>query len=339
VKDRNKIMHKILILFLFISNTVNSQVHIQSYEDAFKVLNDMLENTAALSPKKAVYTVENAFFEGELNEAGFNNSIRNISAICKELSLSKLINYEEADFKSVNSHAAIFQVMTDTVRFQLNDTTIFVHYPFQYNYKDFAGEKDWTNMFVSTLMATHMGNCHSLPLLYKLIAEDMGEKAWLALAPNHLYIKLHNNTNGWYNTELTSGQFPTDAWVKSSGYIHLDAIKNGIYMDTLSQKETIALCMIDLAQGYQRKYPENFNPEFILKCCDKALKHFPHYINALLLKAETMYGVYQNKPEKNSKELDDIEKLYAHIHKLGYRKMPKEMYLNWLKSMERISLD
>ena len=80
-------------------------------------------------------------------------------------------------------------------------------------------------MFVSTLMVTCKGNCHSLPLFYKLLTEELGEKSWLALAPNHAYIKLHNQADGWYNVELTSGQFPTDVWIKASGYIHTDVFE------------------------------------------------------------------------------------------------------------------
>jgi len=33
----------------------------------------------------------------------------------------------------------------------------------------------------------------------------------LSLAPNHIYIKNYSEKIGWYNTELTSATFPTDA--------------------------------------------------------------------------------------------------------------------------------
>ncbi len=56
-------------------------------------------------------------------------------------------------------------------------------------------KKLWSNMFVSTLIATGKGNCHSMPLLYKLIMDELGEKCWLALAPNHMYIKSKNATH------------------------------------------------------------------------------------------------------------------------------------------------
>ncbi len=305
-------------------------------QDIYKHALDRLSLFPSL--KESVFIVENAYKGYFLDYNNFNDELKFCSRICSDIAKNSPIIYHGSDSCSVATHAAIFKFMTDTIPIQLNDTLVAYHFPFQYNHDDYAGEKDWANMFVTTLMATHKGNCHSLPLLYKIIAEELGEKAWLALAPNHLYIKLHNQASGWYNTELTSGQFPTDTWIKSSGYIHLDAIKNGIYMDTLSRKETIALCMIDLALGYQRKYPDSYDPGFVIKCCDKALEYFPHYMNGLLLKAETMYRVYEARQEKEPKELEEIEKLYAHIHQLGYRKMPKEMYLRWLESIEKNSV-
>jgi hypothetical protein len=129
---------------------------------------------------------------------------------------------------------------------------------------------------------------------------------------------------------LTCGDFPTDAWLASSGYIHTDAIRNGIYMDTLSLKQSIALCLVDLAQGYQAKFGLQ-DGNFILQCCETALTYFPNYINALLLKAETLTALYQLQENENL--LAQMNELYAHLHQLGYRKMPSTMYLNWLNSM------
>ena len=118
-------------------------------------------------------------------------------------------------------------------------------------------------------------------------------------------------------------------------------------MDTLSNKQSVALCMVDLAQGYEKKNLID-NENFVLQCCDTALRYFPNYINALLLKAETQkrifesimkrYGATYPKDVFNIKEakdlFDEIQNLYASIHKLGYRTMPKEMYLDWLVSLK-----
>lgn len=323
-----------LLFFVCISvSIINARVIDDSYQRAYSRLDIMLNYPYLSDFNKAVFIVENAYFEDKLNYEIYSGFLKTYANFTNWLSTTNLVNYQGHNRLSVSKHAALFKIMSDTVSIMLSDSLI-KHLPYQYNFDDYAGKKNWSNMFVTTLVTTRKGNCHSLPLLYKLIAEEMGEKAWLALAPNHLYIKLHNEANGWYNTELTSGQFPTDTWIKSSGYIHLDAIKNGIYMDTLSQQQSIALCMVDLAQGYQHKYPKDYDPEFVLKCCNTALEYFPNYINGLLLKAETKLTIYQRKKDKDSKELEEIEKLYAHIHNLGYRKMPEKMYLDWLMSFK-----
>ena len=73
----------------------------------------------------------------------------------------------------------------------------------------------------------------------------------------------------------------------ASGYITVEAIRNGIYMKALTDKENIELCMLDLAKGYQRKNGK-YRHEFVYKCVDEILKHSPNNINALLLKGETL---------------------------------------------------
>lgn len=189
-------------------------------------------------------------------------------------------------------------------------------------------------MFVSRMLQGGKGNCHSMPLLYKLIMDKLGEKCWLSLALNHMYIKAWNKRAGWYNIELTCADFPIDAWLTASGYVHLDAIRSGIYMDTLSIKQSVALCLTDLAQGYMHKYGIN-DGRFIIECCDTALKYYPCYINALLLKAKIVTEQY--KQDKSIALKKEMNGLYAQIHQLGYRKMPEEMYLNWLYSLNEYS--
>lgn len=203
-------------------------------------------------------------------------------------------------------------------------------------------------MFVTKLLKTHSGNCHSLPFLYKILCEELGEPAWLAMAPNHIYIKLWSKSTGWFNTELTSGYFPIDAWIMASGYIHLNAVQNRVYMDTLSSKQSIAVCLIDLAKGFEKKVGKNASADFVGECADLALQYYPYYANALLLKAETMKVVFEQKMKgigakypvdalsnpDAKKMFDEMEKLYLHIHQVGFRMMPKEMYLSWLSELK-----
>ena len=94
--------------------------------------------------------------------------------------------------------------------------------------------------------------------------------------------------------------------------------------------------------GYDKKHPDN-NGDFIIKCCDTALEHFPHFIKALILKAETYTRLWQketNKESQKAKELwNKMDAIYSKIHELGYRQMPKEMYMQWLTEVEKAKYD
>jgi hypothetical protein len=318
----------------------------RNYDSAFVALQQMLEGHGT-SFKKAVFITENAYLSNQLNYSDFDKAISYLAARCRAIAEQSQLAYSERDKETVKKNAAVFRFMTDTVKFYKDSVNYKPSFPYTYDFDDFWGEQDWTKMFVLKLLKSNKGNCHSLPFLYKMLCEELGTKAYLTMAPNHTYIKQFAQQCGWYNTELTSGQFPIDAWIMASGYIHLTAIQNGVYMDTLSEKQSLAVCVTDLAKGYERKAPKDY--EFILKCADLALKYYPIYPNALILKAETMKKQFEkmmtqantiypsqilNKPEAK-KLFDEMEKLYFHIHQLGYRTMPKEMYVDWLVDLKK----
>jgi hypothetical protein len=121
----------------------------------------------------------------------------------------------------------------------------------------------------------------------------------------------------------------------ASGFVHIDAITNGVYMKALNNRESIALVLIDLADNYNAKFPKN-DGTFILRCCETAIKEYPQFATALILKAETRYKQIKQIQDKTKYDLEfaDLEKEYDHIHKIGYRNMPEDMYLNWLVSLK-----
>jgi len=338
----------IIIIFVLFGHFLNAQTNQAIYNKAFEKLNCQLNGTCKLNFKEAVFTVENAYLTNTLDRVRFDKQIKILVDLVKQLIVSRDLIYDYEDKEQVEKYAALYNVMIDTIPIQLDSNRIVKFIPFSYDFSDIWGHKSWSNMFVSKLLDTKQGNCHSMPYLYKILADEIGAKAYIAVAPNHFYIKHQNKANGWYNTELTSGIFPIDAWLMASGYIHLDAIVNKLYMEALSDKQSIALCMIDLAKGYQRKLGLLADNEFILKCCDTALKYYPNYINGLLLKAETKKKQFDWLMEKNYAEhpsdifhlpkaqllFTEMTQLYGEIHQLGYRKMPEEMYLNWLVSLK-----
>lgn len=325
---------KYRILFILLScSSIYAQNKELIYETTFNSVDSMLTGTKPVNFQQAVYLTENAYFDNQLDKKAFDDAIRFNTSICRGIIASGNIQYPEKDKERATAQCAVFVYMTDSIPIATENGVV-VHEPFTYNFDDFAGKKDWSNMFVSTLMQTQKGNCHSMPYLYKMIMDELGQPVSLSLAPNHIYIKAQNKRVGWYNIELTCGDFPTDGWLTASGYIHTDALRNGIYMDTISSKQSICLCLVDLAQGYQAKFGIQ-DGSFILKCCETALTHFPKYINAMLLKAETLTDLYKQSgkdSEQGKKLFAEMNETYTRIHELGYRKMPQGMYLSWLKS-------
>ncbi len=336
-----------ILVICSISFSSKGQSVDEAYKKALAKMECMLDGGCTLSFKDAVFLSENAFFEDRLNRQKFEFDINMLALLARQFIASRELTYTREDKHEVEKYAALFSIMTDTLPVMVGDT-IFEHLPYRYDFNDIWGHKEWSNMFVTKLLATKSGNCHSMPYLYKIMADELDAKAHIAVAPNHFYIKHRSKANGWYNTELTSGIFPIDAWLMASGYIHLDAIVNRLYMEALNDTQSIALCIIDLAKGYQKKAGANADPEFILKCCDIALKAHPTYVNALLLQAETeklkfdamMKEQNVTYPKeilwhKEAKEVfERMKNQYRKIHELGYRRMPEDMYLNWLVTLK-----
>jgi hypothetical protein len=337
------------ILFVFSLKSVSQSFSERQkfYDQSFVELKGMLKDSVKLNFKRAVFVSENAYLENQGNYKEFDKHIKWLATRALLIANQNQLTYSESDKEHVQKYAAVFKLMTDSVKFYQDSTKFYATIPYKYDFDDFWGEKDWRKMFVTKLLLTNSGNCHSLPFLYKILCEEIGEKAYLSMAPNHTYIKLKCKKSGWYNTELTSGHFPIDAWIMASGYVHINAVQNRIYMDTLSDKQSIAVCLIDLAKGYEKKFGDYANPDFILNCCDLSLKYYPQYVNALILKAETMKKRFEGMMRVNGAKypsdlfvdsdkkvlFENMQGIYAHVHELGYRKMPKEMYLNWLADL------
>ena len=308
-----------------------------AYEKAYSDIKQALDSNIAFSFKEICFITENTYLDDQLDFRKFNATVDNLRSMASAwMNANPLRDYPYSDSINFHKNFAIYKVLMDTIRFIGNDSEILGHLPYKYDFKDFAGEEDWENMFVAKLLATHKGNCHSLPYLYKILADELNATCWLALAPNHMYISNRCKKIGWYNTELTSGTFPVDAWIMASGYLPVQAVQNGIYMDTLSNQQSIALCILDLAKGYEHR-TKNYADGFILKCCNLSLKYFPQNVQAMLLKAETLKHMYER--QKARKELAakrtfiDMESLYLKIFDLGYREMPDQMYIQWLQSV------
>jgi hypothetical protein len=307
------------------------------YDTAFIKLKQHLISPSVKSFKEAIFISENVFSGKKYSSDEFNSAIDFLANLASEWAqANSAANYHFSDSINFILNFAIYSVLKDTVRIKLPNGTVLGALPYTYDFNDFFGHSDWRNMFVTKLLSTQTGNCHSLPYLYKILADELGAKCWLSLAPNHIYIKNRCKKIGWYNTELTSGDFPIDAWITTSGYISVKAVQAGIYMDTLSNQQAIGLCILDLAKGYEFQ-TKNYYDGFIIKCCDLVLQYHPVNIMALLLKAETLKHIYQKRQNEKCSDAittyNEMEQVYVKLFDLGYREMPDKMYQQWLRSV------
>ena len=307
------------------------------YNRIFDTLHSYIKSPATGLFKNAVFYSEAAYFNDFTYKQEFEDQITLLTTLAQGWSnVNHFSEYRFSDSLNLHKNFAVYKILKDTVKIIAGNGQEFHTAPFEYDYDDFFGSRDWSKMFVTKLLATHKGNCHSLPYLYKILADELGATCWLGLAPNHLYIKNRCKKTGWYNTELTSGTFPIDAWITASGYIPLQAIQNGIYMDTVSNQQAIALCVLDLAKGYEFQ-TKNYYDGFILKCCELVLQYHPVNVQALLLKAETLKRIYEKQQKDNaplsSTTYREMEGLYTKLFDLGYREMPEQMYQDWLNSL------
>jgi hypothetical protein len=309
------------------------------YDNAYNQIDGYLQKPSNGAFKKAVFLSENTYAQNQMQYESFNKHITDLAAIISQwMRYNPLQDYHFSDSIGFHKNLAIYKLLKDTIRLTAKNGQNYNLLPYGYDFNDFFGANDWGYMFVTKLLATHSGNCHSLPYLYKILADELEATCWLSLAPNHIYIKNRCKKIGWYNTELTSGSFPIDAWVMASGYMPLQSIQSKLYMDTLSNQQAIALCVLDLAKGYEHQ-TRNYYDGFILKCCNLVLQYHPQNPMALLLKAETLRQMYvRQKASKTVKPVvtfDEMQNAYATLFELGYREMPEKMYLQWLQSVTK----
>lgn len=224
------------------------------------------------------------------------------------------------------------------------------HKAFEYDFKDYMGEKDWSKMFVSKLLKTGSGQCHSLPQYYLMLAEAMGAEAYLSFAPNHSYVRFMDDEMQYRNIELTNGMFSTDTSLLESSYIKSEALQSKIYMDNLTKKELLGMAYFDLARGYVRKFGYD---EFVNKVIDKALELYPNGIAPNMEKANVeqvrlLSGLKRlgiNPDDKRDIEragyfpranelFQQLQEQDKKIDELGYTEMPAYAYESWLAGLK-----
>jgi hypothetical protein len=303
----------------------------------------LLLNPDSFSITKAVYLSESAYYGSPPPYGKFESSIKQGAELVKQI--LKKEGLSEKDNLAINY--AIQKLYSQENEFYDSSTgRKYLAKKLQYDFDDFLGEKDWTKMFVTKLLQTGAGQCHSLPLFYLCIAEQLHAKAYLSLSPNHSFIQYLDNRGNRYNFETTNGNLVSQTWLVGSNFVTSEALKNKTYLDTLSHRKLYAQCLGDFLLSYLMKagHYDGFS-NGIMK---KILSIDSTNITALMERANFCYLVYQKElnaagspPNSEYARYPNLYSAYYQyvasqqkVDQTGFQSMPKEAYQAWLKSLD-----
>lgn len=250
-------------IFLQLSAYAQKMVAEDYYEIAFNEMAEMLEGIDSLSIKRAVYLAEWAYYEGKLDyQTDFCDEIERIAKFVNIFyDANKLSSYKTGKQMALNEY--FFRPYSGNN-----------YKPYIYDFENFSIEnKNWEAQFVSNVLKTHKGQCRSLPWMYKILANEIGANVSLAHAPGHCYIMYKDDDKltpeEWINLELTTHQMQPSFWIKKDFEICDSAVCAGTYMTPLSDIQTVACQLEELAFGYCEKF--NRYDEFTYECDRKSV--------------------------------------------------------------------
>ncbi len=305
------------------------------YQKARDQLHTLVQTLPAKSLKQAVFAVENTFQGQQMTYVRFDAFIQQW--------VNRMKRYAQHTHQNFAVYRVRYQLLNQFFSQDVRLPDGKTHRAPVYDFTDPTGEENYTHQFVTKLLQTGKGQCHSMPLLYKILADEIGVKAWICFSPSHSYIQFQDENGQRMGFETTNGRLISDSWMMASGYVSRQAIESKIYMDTLSTRQTLLYCLQDLASGYAYLFGYE---SFVLTTCEAVLKQYPNCLLALTTKADyiTMqvkrHADQLGRPPRNQldqypelkKEIDYMHHIYAQIDQLGYIPMPKEDYVRWLKS-------
>jgi regulator of sirC expression with transglutaminase-like and TPR domain len=234
-----------------------------------------------------------------------------------KLSIDKMvdpsINIDES-LKKIDSMVAQIRSMTGPAapsdEVKLNALRRFIYVPgpwnagqaFSYDLSDPLGTNLKSKQLPSYLK-TRKGNCVSMPLLFIILGQRLGLDVTASTAPSHIFVKYTPHKNGnTINLEATSGGLPSrDEWMRQQNPMSDAALKNGLYMQRLSKKETIAVIAEELSESYTAN--KQFKKSILIS--DIILEAYPKNAQAMVRKG-FCFNLWRNEFANKYRSINDI---------------------------------
>ncbi|MBX3101001.1 MAG: hypothetical protein KF690_00675 [Bacteroidetes bacterium] len=302
------------------------------YYDAFAEMRAMIEEDKpdllrAVWLSEAAYWDSPYYMEYEEFKAAIQAEAERVRKYIKGKNLSP---YE--------LHMAIFYTLWEGSDGQVSLT---------YDFFDPMGEKDMSKGDVNKLLKTRTGQCHSLPLLYKLVANELGAECWMSYIPNHSLVQIKDSI-GYRRVylELTNHRVLTDKNLLETGYVPVEGLHSGIYGRAVDDREVIAECLADLLVVNARKLGDYVFEE---KCADYILSQYPRHLRGMMFKAGALTfrlrqaaAKYKYPPPNELSKYPEPYKIYLEreavanrMEELGYAPYSKQAYAEWTNTLKK----
>lgn len=189
---------------------------------------------------------------------------------------------------------------------------------YQYDFDDPLGTKI-TNKLLSNYIKNKKGNCVTMPFLFIILGDRLGINVTASIAPLHVLVMFTDTDGKRYNLETTSGAgFTRDTWYRKQMPMTEKAIENGIYLQPLTKKETVAVMMTILAEYFFQE--EEYKKSVAIS--DLTLKYYPKYVNSMLRNGSAFYRLLQEsfvKKYPNSNNIPKEQRELFHFLSKGNR--------------------
>ena len=308
------------------------------YIKARDLIAEMLRGGRDLSVKDAFYLAESAYGDLHLSYEEYSKIIAGNAAFIRQWLREN--NYPPRDAEAL--HMGIQKFMGDTLYIHSNGERK-GHLPYYYDFIDPIG-KDRRNYFVTKTLATGSGQCHTLPVVYLLLAEALGVEVYMAYNPQHSFIRFRNNGGSVINYETTVDNYLPDAFYMETLPAMAGAYQNSFYIHNLDKRQVVASVLFDLGASFVREHWMG-NHAFLWSCIELGRSAFPGqfyisiacdylhkrlYADALYRKARERgvtrlsdLGAYPDVREAWDRYRNYMEQVAA----LGIQEMPEPEYM------------
>ncbi len=170
-----------------------------------------------------------------------------------------------------------------------------------------------------------------MPFLFILLADRMGLDVTASTAPLHVFVKFTDDATGTtFNVEATSGANPAkDSWYAKNLPMTDIALKNGVYMQSLTRQEAVVvMATVSVEHHLQKK---QYNKA--IEMAELLLPHYPKYAYLYTKIGTAYHGILKDNFYKRYPALKDIPKqerqVYQFLSEQNHLAFDKAEALGW----------